>query len=411
MTKNISISKLVKNGWVIVAMLFLVGVLNYLDRTMIVTMRSSIISSIPMSDAQFGLLTSVFLWIYGLLSPIAGFLADRFKRSYVIIGSLFAWSIVTWMTAYATTYNELLVTRALMGISEAFYMPAALALIVDYHKGKTRSLATSINLAGVMVGQCLGFIGGWLAEDHSWNYVFNLLGIIGIVYSLFLFFLLKDPDEDNTVTEENKKKKSVSFIESIKLLFKQKAFIFLLLTFGLMGVVAWMVVGWLPTYYMEKFDLSQGISGLYATTYLYPASIVGLLLGGFLADKWSLKNPRGRVFIPIIGLSIAAPFVFLASQSDVLILAISFFLVFGLTRMFLDANMMPILCLIVSSRYRATGYGILNMLSTIVGGVGIFAAGVLRDSQIDLSVVYQFASLLILICVGCLFIVQKQVKK
>ena len=397
-----------KNGWVVVAMLFIVGILNYLDRTMIVTMRSSIISSIPMTDAQFGLLTSVFLWVYGFLSPVAGFMADRFKRSHVIIGSLFVWSAVTWMTGHATTYNELLATRALMGISEAFYMPAALALIIDYHHKKgTQSLATGINLAGVMFGQCLGFIGGWLAETHSWNYVFHILGIIGILYAVVLFFFLKDADEQ----VKDSVKVRPAFSEAIKFLFRHKSFIFILLTFGLMGVVSWMVVGWLPTYYMEKFQLSQRISGLYGTAYLYPASIVGLLLGGFLADRWSATNSRGRVFIPIIGLSIAAPFVFLASQSEVLTLVISFFLVFGLAGKFLDANTMPMLCLFVDSRYRATGYGILNMLSTIVGGIGIFAAGWLRDSQVELSVVFRLASLIILICVGFLFIVQRQIIK
>jgi MFS family permease len=406
--KSTSISGIFKNGWVVVAMLFMVGILNYLDRTMIVTMRSSIISSIPMTDAQFGLLTSVFLWVYGILSPFAGFMADRFKRSYVIIASLFVWSSVTWMTGHATSYSELLAARALMGISEAFYMPAALALIIDYHHKKgTQSLATGINLAGVMAGQCLGFIGGWLAESHSWNYVFHILGIIGMVYSAFLCFVLKDTDE--RVIE--KQKDRPAFSEAIKVLFKRKSFLFLLLTFGLMGVVSWIVAGWLPTCYMEKFHLSQKLSGFYGTACLYPASIVGLILGGGLADKWSKINPRGRVYIPMIGLSIAAPFVFLASQSDVLILVISFFLVFGLAGKFLDANVMPILCMFVDSRYRATGYGILNMLSTIVGGVGIYAAGWLRDSQVDLSVVFRLASLIILAGVGFLFIVQQQIKK
>ncbi|MDD4192648.1 MAG: MFS transporter, partial [Mangrovibacterium sp.] len=103
----VSGSKLARGAWMVVGLLFVVGALNYLDRTMIVTMRSSLIESIPMNDARFGLLTSVFLWVYGLCSPLAGFLADRFKRSRVVIGSLFLWSLVTWLTAHATTFEEL----------------------------------------------------------------------------------------------------------------------------------------------------------------------------------------------------------------------------------------------------------------------------------------------------------------
>ena len=143
--------------------------LNYLDRMMITTMRSSIISEIHMTDAQFGLLTSVFLWVYGLLSPLAGFIADKFNKSRIIIVSLLIWSGVTFLTAYATSFEYLLATRALMGISEAFYIPTALALIMDYHRGNTRSSANSVHIMGIMVGQSLGFIGGWLAEAHSWN--------------------------------------------------------------------------------------------------------------------------------------------------------------------------------------------------------------------------------------------------
>ena len=399
--------KLTKGAWLVVALLFIVGALNYLDRTMIATMRSSIVSAIPMTDAQFGLLTSVFLWIYGILSPFAGFLADRFNRSKVIIGSLFVWSAVTWLTAHATTYGELLATRALMGVSEACYIPAALALIVDYHKGTTRSLATGIHIAGVMVGQSLGFVGGWISESHSWSFAFNIFGIIGILYSLVLLFFLKDAPLSKDEVSLKKEQNNVNFFEAMKDLFKRRSFIFLLTFWGLMGVVSWMVLAWLPTYYKENFNLSQSVAGFYATVYLYPASILGLLLGGFWADRWSNRNSYARVFVPAIGLCIAAPCIFTASYTMVLSLAIIFFMLYSITRMFVDSNLMPIVCMVVDQRYRATGYGILNMFAALVGGIGIYAAGALRDLQINLGIIYQIASLTIIICVILLLMVKK----
>jgi len=401
-------SKLPSGAWLVVGLLFIVGALNYLDRTMITTMRNSIIEGIPMTDAQFGLLTSVFLWVYGILSPFAGFLADRFNRSKVIISSLFVWSLVTWLTAHASTYEELLASRALMGISEACYIPAALSLIVDYHKGSTRSLATGIHMTGVMAGQSLGFIGGWLAEDRSWNFAFNILGIIGILYSLVLVFLLKDNASSEEISTSEKSANNVRFGVAIKDLLCRRSFLLVLIFWGLIGIVGWMIMGWLPTYYKEQYNLTQTMAGVYATAYLHPASIVGLLLGGFLADRWSRTCPKARILVPLIGLCIAAPCIFMASYTNLLILTILFFMIFSLTRMFTDTNLMPILCMVVDKRYRATGYGILNMFGTIIGGVGLYAAGILRDAQINLGKMFQVASLIIVFCIIILFFLKKQ---
>lgn len=351
-----------------------------------------------MTEVQFGLLTSVFLWIYGILSPFAGFLADRFNRSIVIIGSLFVWSTVTWLTAYATTFEQLLATRALMGISEACYIPAALALIADYHRGSTRSLANSINLAGVMAGSSLGFIGGWIAEKYEWPIAFAILGVIGIVYSLVLVFFLRDPSKGPVPEPSEKSEDKVSFLQAMKDLFGRKAFLLILVFWGLMGMVVWLVVGWLPTYYKEQFNLSQSVAGLYATGYLYPASFAGLLTGGLLADRWSRTNPRARILLPVIGILIAAPFIFLASYVNIVSIAIICFVVYAFTRMFIDANMMPVLCMVVDSRYRATGYGVLNLVACLVGGLGIYAGGVLRDADVDLSIIFQTASVIMVFC-------------
>jgi len=395
-------------AWITVALLVVVAALNYLDRTMITTMRSSILQEIPMTEAQFGLLSSVFLWVYGLLSPFAGYIADKFNRSKVIIVSLIVWSGVTWLTSHASTFNELLLTRALMGISEACYIPAALALIADYHGTKTRSLATGIHMSGIMAGQSLGFVGGWIAEEHSWNASFTILGIFGIVYAVLLLAILRDPSQKNY--KANASKPAVNLKEGIKIMFCDPAFIKVLLYWSLLGVVSWLVMGWLPTYYKEQFSLSQTAAGIYATGYLYPVSLAGVIAGGLIADRWSRKNSRARILLPVLGMIIAAPFIFLASVTSILPVAIFFFMVYAFTRAFTDANMMPILCMIVDERYRATGYGILNMFSTIVGGLALYAGGLLRDAQINLSYIYQFAGVTMLICAWILYKVKPRIQ-
>lgn len=393
-------------AWLVVALLCVVGGLNYLDRNMITTMRSSIVAAVPMSDGQFGLLTSVFLWIYGLLSPFAGFLADRFSRSRVIIISLFVWSAVTWLTAQATTFEGLLVARALMGISEACYIPAALALIADYHRGTTRSFATGVHLAGIMVGQGLGGIGGWIAERHAWHVPFVIFGVVGIAYSCVLLFTLKDAPRETAVTTaaaDAQTEAKVSFGAAIRSLFSNGSFILLLAFFGLLGVVGWGLIGWLPTYFQERFHLGQGEAGFSATGYLNSAAFTGVLLGGYLADHFARTNPRARILVPAIGLCIAAVGVLMLSLTTVLAVAIAGIVIYGVTRTFTDANMMPILCLIADPRYRATGYGVLNLLSCTIGGLGIYAGGALRDAKVDLSTMLLFVVVCLGVCATLLF--------
>jgi MFS family permease len=291
-----------------------------------------------------------------------------------------------------------------MGISEECYIPAALSLIVEYHRNTTRSLAIGIHMVGIMVGSGLGFVGGWVAENQHWNTIFIFLGIFGIIYSIVLGFMLRDAPKNQVVTSKEPESK-VHFFHSIKELFKLRSYILLLIAWGLLGTVAWLVVGWLPTYFQEHFKLTQGMAGLYATGYLYPAAIVGLLLGGYWADRWSRSNPRARILVPIIGLCIAAPSIFIASYTGILALAVVCFILFSLTKSFIDTNMMPILCLILYPRYRATGYGILNLVATFIGGIGIYAGGVLRDLNINLSFIYQFAALTMIVSIVILITV------
>lgn len=391
--------------WLLVALLCIIGCLNYLDRMMIVTMRSSIIEEIPMTDAQFGLLTSVFLWVYGFTSPIAGYIADRFNRSIVIIGSLFVWSLVTWLTSLATSFEYLLAARALMGISEAFYIPAAMALIMDWHSDRTKSTAVGLHVGGIMIGQSLGFIGGWIAETHTWHYAFHIFGVIGVIYAVCLIFLLKDrkevPVKTDVVTDEVTEK--IDFKLAIQNLFRNRAFVAVVVIWGLAGAISWMINGWLPTYYKEQFNLSQTEAGLYSTAYFFPVMLVGVILGGAIADWWSKTNGRARIWLPAIGFLIAVPAVFIASYTAILWVTVGGFLIYALTRPFIDANMMPILGIISDKRYLATGYGFLNLCSCIVGGMGIYVAGALRDGQVNLNVIFQVAALSMIICAFLLF--------
>jgi MFS family permease len=394
-------------AWMTVALLWFVGFLNYLDRVMITTMRQSIVDEIPMTDAQFGLLTTIFLIVYGLLSPFAGYLADRFNRSHVIVISLVAWSVITWLTAHATTYGQLLATRALMGISEACYIPAALALIADYHGVKTRSLANSVHLSGVMVGAGMGGVGGMIAESHGWAQAFEWFGQLGVVLAIVTAIFLRDQRVCAVgKTAATPAMEEVKLGEALRSLFSSRGFLLALGYWGLLGMSVWSVVGWMPTYLKEHFSLGQGVAGISATGYYQGASIVGILFGGWLADRWSRTRPNAPVLVPLIGMGVAAPAILLASSTNVLPLALGGLMLFGLTKSFADANMMPILTLVSDKRYRATGYGVLNLCACVVGGITIYAGGALRDAKIDVSNVFHFGAASIVVCAVLLYFVR-----
>ncbi len=381
-------------AWLIVGLLWVVGFLNYLDRIMLTTMRESIVDAIPMSDARFGLLTSVFLWVYALVSPLGGFLADRFSRSRLIIISLLVWSLVTWLTGHAQNYGQLIAMRALMGISEACYIPAALALIADYHRGPTRSLATGIHMTGVMAGTALGGMGGVIAERHEWGTPFIWFGVFGVVYTGLLFFLMRDPGGKSADGAEASSQavEKTKFGEAIKSLFSRRAFLLALGFWGLLGLANWAVLAWMPTHLGARFNLGQGAAGMSATGFLQAAAFGGVLFGGWWADRWSRTNQRARILVPLIGLLVSAPAVLLVSVTHVFALAVAGLVVFGGMRCFADANMMPIMCMVVDKRYRATGYGVLNLFACAVGGVSIYLGGIMRDAQIDLGIVFMFAA-------------------
>jgi nitrate/nitrite transporter NarK len=219
--------------------------------------------------------------------------------------------------------------------------------------------------------------------------------------------LLKDAPHHGEKTAEIQPVK-VKFPNAVLSLFSQRAYCFLLLLWSIMGVIAWMVIGWMPAFYQEHFSLSQAVAGFYATACLYPGSIIGLLLGGYLADRWGKSNPRARVYLPIIGFAIAIPAIFIATNTTLVAITISMFMVYAVTRNFCDANITPLLCLSADGRFTATGFGILNLFACVAGGIGIYGGGLLRDRHVAFSSIFQSVALLLVIGIGLLFLIKGQ---
>lgn len=359
--------------WLVVAMLWFVALLNYMDRQMLSTMRPSMMMDIEelVSAANFGRLMAIFLWIYALMSPISGLIADRLNRKWLIVGSLFTWSAVTLLMGYATSFEQLYALRAVMGISEAFYIPAGLSLIADYHQGKTRSIAVGFHTTGIYLGQALGGFGAVVAVNFSWQTTFHTFGLIGVIYCIVLILFLR---EKKTYTIDKTEKKSfVSELsgmwKALIVLLSNISFWVILFYFSAPSLPGWATKNWLPTLFSSSLGIDMEHAGPMATITIAMASLVGVLIGGFMSDKWVQKNLRGRIYTGVIGLSFTIPALFLLGFGDNLLMIVSGALFFGLGFGMFDVNSMPILCQFVSPRYRATGYGLMNLAGISAGAV------------------------------------------
>lgn len=372
--------------WLVVALLWIVALLNYMDRQMLSTMQEAMkadIAELNRAEA-FGALMAVFLWIYGLVSPFAGIVADRISRRRLVIGSLFVWSGVTWLMGYASNFQELYILRAVMGISEALYIPSALSLIADWHEGKSRSLAIGIHMTGLYVGQAVGGFGATIAASFSWHATFQWFGIIGIAYSVILAMLLHDrPKAPSANTEkaptEATKGKKENLWSGLSIVFSTWAFWVILFYFAAPSLPGWATKNWLPTLFAENLGIPMAEAGPISTITIAASSFIGVIAGGVLSDKWVARNIRGRIYTSAIGLGMTVPALVLLGVGHSIVAVVGAGVLFGVGYGMFDANNMPILCQIISAKYRATAYGIMNMVGVFAGAAVTHILGRFTD--------------------------------
>ena len=368
--------------WVVVGLLWVVALLNYMDRQMLSTMQEAMkLDIIELQKAEmFGVLMAVFLWIYGFMSPVAGMIADKVSRKWLIVGSLFVWSAVTYLMGYAQDFNQLLVLRASMGISEALYIPSALSLIADWHEGKSRSLAIGIHMTGLYTGQAIGGFGATLAAALSWQQAFHWFGIVGIIYAVVLILFLYEKPSHNKVkpTPETVTQK-VNPFAGLGIVLTNWAFWVILFYFAAPSLPGWATKNWLPTLFAESLNIPMSEAGPISTITIALSSFVGVIVGGILSDKWVQKNIRGRVYTGAIGLGMTIPALALLGFGESFIAVVGAGLLFGIGYGIFDANNMPILCQFISAKYRATAYGIMNMVGVFAGAAVTQVLGTWTD--------------------------------
>ena len=414
-----------KWAWIAVVVLWVVVMLNYFDRQLLAVLNKSITeggeNGIAMTQAQFGMVTSAFLIVYAALSPVGGYLADRFSRKFIILCSLVVWSVVTWMTGQSSSYKELIFWRGAMGVSEAFYIPAALALISDYHRGSTRSMATGLHMSGIYAGQILAGFGAWIANDPAcslgWRLTFETFGFIGVAYAIVVILFLHDPqagEDEKTgdvaqLVPDSAPAGDFGIGHVLRSLFTGRAMAMLLIMYACAGFANWFLMGWYPRLLQDMFGISEAEAGPMATTWVNIAKYAAVLLAAVVADMWYRSNKSARAYVPGICFCLAGPCVIVAMLPALgvpiaLSLAATVALVSmqGVAQGSLDATLMPVLRSHIDERFSATGYGLLNLTSVSAGALISWLGGFLMDSGVALGVPLSIAGFLMVLC-GLLF--------
>ncbi len=368
--------------WWVVFMLWFVCFFNYADRQAIFSVFPLLKQEMGLSDIQLGIVGAAFMWVYAGFGAIAGIAGDRFQRKTLIIGGLIFWSLVTIGTALSTDYIHLVICRALEGFGEAFYFPASMSLLSDYHSKETRSKAMSFHQSSVYAGTIAGgTVAGFMGQYYGWHTSFYLFGGLGVLLGVILLGFLKEPVRGQAEVHEEIEDgshvlldlKQGNIFDSIKQVFKQPMVWILVAVFVGANFVASIFLTWMPSFLYNKFNMSLSMAGLNATFYLQMASVLGVISGGFLADKLVKTYRGGRMMAQSIGLMMGVPFIFLAGWTlsiPILILAL---IGFGYFKGLYDANIWASLHDVVNPKNRATAVGFMNSIGWFGGGIAPIA--------------------------------------
>jgi len=391
--------------WWVVAMLWLVCFFNYADRQSIFSVFPLLEKELRLSDVELGLAGASFMWVYALFGPIAGWLGDRFSRKALILGALVFWSVVTAATAWSHNLWQLTLCRALGGLGEAFYFPAAMSLISDYHTGTTRSRAMSLHQSSVYAGTIGGgACAGWLAEHFGWRPMFTGFGLAGVLVSVLLLGLLREPNRGAAEgqLEAKSARPSRPIVTVVVDLLTNRTVVLLILAFIGANFVAMVFLTWMPAYLHRTFGMTLSMAGLNATAWLQTASVAGVLSGGVLADRLSRKRTGARAFTQSVGLACGVPFLFLTGRTLSIPVLVAAMACFGYFKGLYDANIFAALYDIVPVDVRAAAAGLLNSLGWL--GAGFAPVLVAAASQhFGMSACLSATSVIYFVCAVLLF--------
>ena len=371
--------------WAVVAMLWCVCLFNYADRQAIFSVFPPIAKELRLSDLQLSIIAAAFMWVYAVCGPAAGWVSDRVSRKLVIVGALVFWSCATASTAFAGSYHVMVFCRALGGLGEAFYFPAAMSLLGDYHGPDTRSRAMSIHQSSVYIGSIVGGTFSAVIADHrGWRPAFLFFGAAGLLLSSVLAVALREPPRTAALLSDPAWEPGRSgFVRGVADVLTNRYALALIGIFIGANFVAVVFLTWLPTFLYRAFNMTLTMAGFSATAYLQLASVIGVILGGVLADFASQRQRGGRIRVQALGLLLGVPFLFFSGWTRLVGALIGALAGFGMAKGLYDANIWAGLYDVIPARRRGVAAGVMNSLGWLGGGFApVIVAAALRHASL-----------------------------
>jgi predicted MFS family arabinose efflux permease len=364
--KNVSQPSTNAYRWLVIALFWFAYFLNQADRQVLFSVFPLIQTEFGLDNTKLGLMGSVFFWVYAVMVPIAGSLGDALSRKKIIVFALLVWSASTFGSGLVTGFALLVAMRAVTGFGEAFYYPSATSIITDYHDQRTRATAMSVHQTAVYVGiVASGAIAGWIGQRFGWRPAFLSFGGIGLLFAFVLYAWLREPQRGQT---EAVATSSLNLLERIIESFRRPSAIALAFAFLGMNFVNAAFQTWTPTWLYRKFGFTLAEAGFHATFYHYVGAFLGVLLGGKLADAYSMRSRLSRPLIQAVGLLCGAPIIWLLYRADSRGFVFVALGLFGFFRGLYDSNLFASLYEVVRPEARATATGLMLCVAFFGGG-------------------------------------------
>jgi MFS family permease len=299
-------------SWYALAILTLVYVLNFLDRTLIYILFTPIKKEMAFTDLQLALLgTTSFVIFFTLLGIPLGRLADRVVRKNMIAGGLAVWSLFSGLTGLCKGFWTMFFCRLMVGVGEATLGPAALSLLSDYFPPRMRATVQGVYSSGIAIGSGLAFfLGGWLGQSYGWRYAFYFLGFPGLLLAVIVFFLREQRRGRTEV-------KTVHYSsDDWKILFRSVPLRYLYLGYGLFGIASNNLGIWVPSFFVRVHGMSLALIGTVAGILAIVVGVPVTIMGGFLSDRFRRFGKGGRMLFSTCAALASVPLWLLLLFSD-----------------------------------------------------------------------------------------------